>query len=243
METIDEEVTEHALAFIDRCHKEGEPFFVWYNTTAMHFRTHCAEKHKSKSGQGDYNDVMVAHDENVGRMLAKLNELGIADDTIVMYSTDNGPHYNSWPDAAITPFRSGKNTNWEGGWRVPIFVRWPGKIKPGTVLNDIASQQDWLPTLLAAAGPLALLLHVRIRSGRMRITSKGQVTIPADIRERAGLLPCTDVDFEFDGKVVRIMRAKTRRKDGRGTRLVAHLRGRGDVAMSTDEIMALTRAD
>ncbi len=135
-----------------RCHKEGKPFFIWYNTTAMHFRTHCAEKHKGKSGQGDYNDVMVAHDENIGRMLAKLDELGIADDTIVMYSTDNGPHYNSWPDAGITPFRSEKNTNWEGGWRVPIFVRWPGKIKAGSVLNDIASHQDWLPTLLAAAG-------------------------------------------------------------------------------------------
>ena len=101
----------------------------------MHFRTHCAEKHKGKSGQGDYNDVMVAHDENIGRMLAKLDELGIADDTIVLYSTDNGPHYNSWPDAGISPFRSEKNTNWEGGWRVPVFVRWPGKIKAGLVLN------------------------------------------------------------------------------------------------------------
>jgi len=119
----------------------------------MHFRTHSAEKHKGKSnGQGEYNDVMVAHDEHIGQMLAKLDELGIADDTIVMYSTDNGPHYNSWPDGGITPFRSEKNTNWEGGWRVPIFVRWPGQIKPGTVLNDIASHQDWLPTLLAAAG-------------------------------------------------------------------------------------------
>ena len=95
---------------------------------------------------------MVAHDENIGRMLAKLDELGIADDTIVMYSTDNGPHYNSWPDAGITPFRSEKNTNWEGGWRVPVFVRWPGMIKPGSVFNDLASHQDWLPTLLAAAG-------------------------------------------------------------------------------------------
>jgi len=152
METIDDEVTQHALDFIDKTHKERKPFFVWYNTTAMHFRTHCPEKHKGKSGQGDYNDVMVAHDENIGRMLAKLDELGIADNTIVIYSTDNGPHYNSWPDAAITPFRSEKNTNWEGGWRVPIFVRWPGKIKAGTVLNDLASHQDWLPTLLAAAG-------------------------------------------------------------------------------------------
>jgi arylsulfatase len=125
---------------------------MWYNTTAMHFRTHCAEKNKGKSGQGFYNDVMVAHDEHIGQMLNKLDELGIANDTIVMYSTDNGPHYNSWPDGGITPFRSEKNTNWEGGWRVPAFVRWPGKFKAGTVLNGIVSHQDWLPTLLAAAG-------------------------------------------------------------------------------------------
>ena len=153
METIDEEVTTHALAFIDKCHQEDTPFFLWFNTTGMHFRTHCAEKHKGKSnGQGDYADVMVAHDENIGLMLAKLDELGIADDTIVMYSTDNGPHYNTWPDAGITPFRSEKNTNWDGGWRVPAFVRWPNKIKAGSVLNDIVSHQDWLPTILAAAG-------------------------------------------------------------------------------------------
>jgi arylsulfatase len=152
METIDDEVTEHALKFIDKSHAEGKPFFVWYNTTGMHFRTHCAEKHKGKSGQGDYNDVMIAHDEQIGRMLSKLDELGIADNTIVMYSTDNGPHYNSWPDAGITPFRSEKNTNWEGGWRVPVFVRWPARIKAGLVLSDIASHQDWLPTFLAAAG-------------------------------------------------------------------------------------------
>ncbi|HEY7577968.1 MAG TPA: arylsulfatase [Acetobacteraceae bacterium] len=152
METIDEETTEKALGFIDRAHTEGKPFFVWYNTTAMHFRTHCAEKHRGKSGQGFYNDVMVAHDENIGRMLGKLDELGITDNTIVMYSTDNGPHYNSWPDGGITPFRGEKNTNWEGAWRVPVFVRWPGKIKPGAVFNDLASHQDWLPTLLAAAG-------------------------------------------------------------------------------------------
>jgi arylsulfatase len=152
METIDDETTAHALDFIDRSHAEGKPFFVWYNTTAMHFRTHPAEKHKGKSGQGDYNDVMIAHDENIGIMLDKLDALGIADDTIVMYSTDNGVHYNSWPDAGITPFRSEKNTNWEGGWRVPVFVRWPGRIPAGSVYNDIVSHQDWLPTLLAAAG-------------------------------------------------------------------------------------------
>ena len=132
METIDEEITERALKFIEKQHKAEKPFFLWYNTTGMHFRTHCAEKHQGKSnGQGDYNDVMVAHDEQIGQMLNKLDELGIADDTIVMYSTDNGPHYNSWPDAGITPFRSEKNTNWEGGWRVPAFVRWPGKFKAG----------------------------------------------------------------------------------------------------------------
>ena len=152
METIDEEVTEHALRFIDKAHKDGKPFFVWYNTTAMHFRTHVAEEHVGKSGQGFYNDAMVAHDEKIGRMLDKLDELGIAEDTIVMYSTDNGPHYNTWPDAGITPFRSEKNTNWEGGWRVPAFVRWPGKFKAGTVLNGIVTHQDWLATLLAAAG-------------------------------------------------------------------------------------------
>jgi arylsulfatase len=152
METIDDEVTEHALRFIDDAHKKDKPFFLWYNTTAMHFRTHTAEKHVGKSGQGFYNDAMVAHDENIGRMLDKLDELGITENTIVMYSTDNGPHYNTWPDAGITPFRSEKNTNWEGGWRVPTFVRWPGKFKAGKVLNGIVTMQEWLPTLLAAAG-------------------------------------------------------------------------------------------
>jgi len=153
METIDDEATEHALKFIDKAQADGKPFFVWYNTTGMHFRTHRAEKHKGKSnGQGVYNDVMVAHDEHIGAMLDKLDKLGIAEDTIVMYSTDNGPHYNSWPDAGITPYRSEKNTNWEGGWRVPAFLRWPGKIPAGAVVNGIVSHQDMLPTLLHAAG-------------------------------------------------------------------------------------------
>jgi arylsulfatase A-like enzyme len=156
METIDDEVTDRALGFIDRAHRDGKPFFMWFNTAAMHFRTHCPEKHEGKSGQGFYNDVMVAHDEKIGRMLDKLDELGIAENTIVMYSTDNGPHFNTWPDAGITPFRSEKNTNWEGGWRVPAFVRWPGKFKPGTVLNGIVAHQDMLPTLLAAAGEPAI---------------------------------------------------------------------------------------
>ena len=152
METIDDEVTERAKGFIREAHDADEPFFLWYNTTAMHFRTHCADKHKGKSGQGSYNDVMVAHDEHIGEMLDLLDELGITEDTIVMYSTDNGPHYNTWPDAGITPFRGEKNTNWEGGWRVPAFMRWPGKIPAGSVKNGIVSHQDWLPTFLAAAG-------------------------------------------------------------------------------------------
>ncbi len=157
METIDDEVTEHALRFIDDAHAAEEPFFVWWNTTAMHFRTHPAEKHRGKSGgHGDYNDIMVAHDESVGLMLDKLDELGIAENTLVMYSTDNGVHYNTWPDAGITPFRSEKNTNWEGGWRVSAFFRWPGRIPAGTVLNDMACHQDVLPTMLAAAGEPAI---------------------------------------------------------------------------------------
>jgi arylsulfatase A-like enzyme len=153
METIDEEVTDHAVRFMEEAVAADEPFFLWWNSTAMHFRTHVAEKNKGKSnGQGDYADAMVRHDELVGVMLDKLDELGIADNTIVMYSTDNGVHYNSWPDAGITPFRSEKNTNWEGGWRVPAFFRWPGHTTPGTVRNDVVCHQDVLPTLLAAAG-------------------------------------------------------------------------------------------
>jgi len=152
MESIDDEVTDRALKFIEQAHKAHEPFFVWWNSTHMHFRTHVKKSVEGKSGQGIYNDAMVEHDEYVGRVLAKLDQLGIADDTIVLYSTDNGPHFNTWPDAGITLFRSEKNTNWEGAFRVPAFVRWPGKIPKGRTLNGVFSHQDWLPTLLAAAG-------------------------------------------------------------------------------------------
>jgi arylsulfatase A-like enzyme len=152
METIDEEITEKALAWMEKQAKADQPFFLWYNSTAMHFRTHLADKNRGKSGQDDYSDRMVTHDEQIGQMLDKLDELGIADNTIVMYSTDNGPENDTWPDGANTPFRSQKDTNWEGGWRVPAFIRWPGKIKPGTVLNGVVSHQDMLPTLLAIAG-------------------------------------------------------------------------------------------
>jgi arylsulfatase len=152
METIDEEITSSALGWMETQAKANKPFFLWYNSTAMHFRTHLAAKNRGKSGQDDYSDRMVTHDEQIGQMLDKLDELGIADNTIVMYSTDNGPENDTWPDAANTPFRSQKDTNWEGAWRVPSFMRWPGKIKAGTVLNGIVSHQDMLPTLLAAAG-------------------------------------------------------------------------------------------
>ena len=152
METIDEEITSAALAWMEKQAKADKPFFLWYNSTAMHFRTHLADKNRGKSGQDDYSDRMVTHDEQIGQMLDKLDELGIADNTIVMYSTDNGPENDTWPDGANTPFRGQKDTNWEGGWRVPCFLRWPGKIEAGTVLNGICSHIDMLPTLLAIAG-------------------------------------------------------------------------------------------
>jgi arylsulfatase len=132
--------------------KADKPFFLWYNSTAMHFKTHVAQKNVGKSGQDLYSDRMVVHDEQIGQMLDKLDELGVADNTIVMYSTDNGPENDFWPDGANTPFRSQKDTNWEGGWRVPCFLRWPGKIKAGSILNGIASHIDMFPTLLAIAG-------------------------------------------------------------------------------------------
>ena len=152
METIDEEITERALEWMEAQAKSDTPFFLWYNSTAMHFRTHVAEKNLGKSGQDPYSDRMVVHDEQIGMMLDKLDELGIADNTIVMYSTDNGPENDTWPDGANTPYRMQKDTNWEGGWRVASHFRWPGKIKPGTVLNGIMSHVDMFATLLSAAG-------------------------------------------------------------------------------------------
>jgi arylsulfatase A-like enzyme len=152
METIDDEVTERAIEFIKEAHAAGKPFFVWWNSTHMHFRTHIPKEAEGLSGQGYYNDAMVLHDQAVGKMLDLLDELGIAEDTIVQYSTDNGPHFNTWPDGAITPWRSEKNSNWEGAFRVPAFVRWPGKFEAGKTLNGIVTHQEWLPTLAAVAG-------------------------------------------------------------------------------------------
>jgi arylsulfatase len=152
METVDDETVAAALDFIDRQNKAGKPWFVWWSGTRMHFRTHVKDEVRGISGQDEYSDAMVEHDMHIGQFLAKLDELGIADNTIVFYSTDNGPHMNTWPDAAMTPFRGEKNTNWEGGWRVPAFVRWPGKIPEGRVTNQIVHHMDWFPTFLAAAG-------------------------------------------------------------------------------------------
>jgi arylsulfatase A-like enzyme len=154
METIDDDIAARSADFIDRQTKASKPFFVWVNFTHMHLRTHAKPESVGQAGQNQsiYHDVMIDHDKNVGTVLAKIDELGIADNTIVVYTTDNGPHANSWPDGASTPFRSEKDTNWEGAFRVPAMVRWPGKIKPGTVSIEIFSAMDWFPTFLAAAG-------------------------------------------------------------------------------------------
>jgi arylsulfatase A-like enzyme len=154
METIDDDITAMSVAWIKKQHAAGKPFFVWINTTHMHFRTHEKPESVGQAGrwQSEYHDVMIDHDKNVGQVLAVLDELGIANDTLFFYSTDNGPHMNSWPDGGMTPFRSEKNTNWEGAFRVPAMVRWPGHIKPGTVSNEIVSHMDWLPTFAAMAG-------------------------------------------------------------------------------------------
>jgi arylsulfatase len=152
METIDDETVEAAKRFIRDAVEADKPFFVWWNGTRMHFRTHVKEELRGISGQDEYSDGMVEHDMHIGEFLALLDELEIADNTIVFYSTDNGPHYNTWPDAAATPFRGEKNSNWEGGWRVPAFVKWPGVIEPGSVSNGIVHHMDWFPTFAAAAG-------------------------------------------------------------------------------------------
>ena len=152
METIDEEVTKEALRFMEEAKKEDKPFFLWWNSTRMHINTHLKAESQGITGLGTYPDGMVEHDGHVGQMLDKLKELGLEDNTIVMYSTDNGAEAFSWPDGGTTPFRGEKNTNWEGGYRVPCAIRWPGVIKPGTVNNDIFAHEDMLPTLLAAVG-------------------------------------------------------------------------------------------
>jgi arylsulfatase len=154
METVDDEIIPEAQRFIKDAADADTPFFVWFNTTGMHFRTHIADEIRGQAGrwQSEYHDAMVEHDKRIGSMLDLLDELGLAEDTIVVYSTDNGVHMNTWPDAGMTPFRNEKNSSWEGALRVPALVRWPNKIDAGIVLNDIFSHGDWFPTFLAAAG-------------------------------------------------------------------------------------------
>ena len=154
METIDDETAAAAQDFIKRGASSGKPFFCWYNATRMHLRTHVREEHRGQYDYGDseYIDGMIEHDKTIGQLLDLLDELGITDNTIVVYTSDNGPHMNTWPDGAMTPFRSEKNTNWEGAFRVPCLVRWPGHIAAGAVTNELMSHLDWLPTLCAAAG-------------------------------------------------------------------------------------------
>jgi len=154
METVDDEFVTAAVDFVKRAHESEQPFFVWLNSSRMHYYTHISEENTGISGPDGnfYSDGMVEHDNHVGTMLDLLEELGIDENTIVFYSTDNGPHYNQWPDGGITPFRGEKNTNWEGAFRVPAAVRWPGRIAPGSISNGIVSHQDWVPTLMAAVG-------------------------------------------------------------------------------------------
>jgi arylsulfatase len=154
METIDDESVAAAKDFITRQAKAGQPFFCWWNGTRMHFRTHVKAEHKNLAGPNsdEYSDGMVEHDLHVGELLKLIDDLGLAENTIVQYSTDNGPHYNTWPDAGTTPFRGEKNSNWEGAFRVPCFIKWPGHFPAGPTLNGIVSHEDWLPTFAAAAG-------------------------------------------------------------------------------------------
>ncbi|WP_420909613.1 arylsulfatase [Kaistia nematophila] len=155
METVDDETAAAAIDFMQRQNTAKKPFFTWFNTTRMHFRTHVRDEHRSPPGLTaltEYADGMVEHDALIGTVLKSLDDMGIADNTIVIYTTDNGPHQNSWPDAGTTPFRSEKNTNWEGAYRVPAMIRWPGHIKEGSIANGIFSGLDWFPTLMAAAG-------------------------------------------------------------------------------------------
>jgi arylsulfatase A-like enzyme len=163
METIDDETSEAAIDFMKRCHADGKPFFVWYNATRMHLRTHVRASHRGKyqHGASEYIDGMIEHDGTVGSLLDALDDMGITDDTLVVYSTDNGPHMNTWPDGAMTWFRSEKNTNWEGAFRVPCLVRWPGHVAPGAVTNELMAHNDWIPTLCTFAGERDITTKLR----------------------------------------------------------------------------------
>jgi arylsulfatase len=182
METVDDETSSRAIEFIREQHAAGKPWFVWWNGTRMHFRTHVKPELRGVSGQDEYSDGMVEHDMHVGKFLDLLDELGIAKETVVMYSTDNGPHMNTWPDGAMTPFRNEKNSNWEGGWRVPAYVRWPGRVRAGTTTNQIVHHMDWLPTFAAIAGDRdvteRLLAGTRIGGRKYKVHLDGYDILP-----------------------------------------------------------------
>jgi arylsulfatase A-like enzyme len=208
METIDDDTVAAAKDFIRRQHRAGTPFFVWMNTTHMHLKTHPKPESVGQAGrwQSPYHDTMIDHDRHVGELLDLLDELGIAEDTIVVYSTDNGPHMNTWPDAGMTPFRSEKNTNWEGAFRVPQMIRWPGRIPAGVVSNQIVGHHDWLPTFLAAAGAPDIIQQLKaghtIGDTTYRVHIDGYNLLPyltgqADTSPRPGF-----VYFSDDGDVL-----------------------------------------
>ncbi|MFO0798501.1 MAG: arylsulfatase [Gemmataceae bacterium] len=203
METIDDETATRAAEFIGRQSKAGKPFFVWVNFTHMHFRTYVKPASRGQSGPGmsEYIDAMIDHDRNVGTVLKALDDAGVSDNTFVMYSTDNGPHMNSWPDAAMTPFRNEKNSNWEGAYRVPCMVRWPGRVRPGSVANGIVAHLDWLPTFAAIAGDdgvtQKLLQGLRIGDRTYKVHLDGFNLVPyltgaAQNSPRESFLYCND---------------------------------------------------
>ena len=209
METVDDDFADRSVDFLKRQHAAGKPVFLWVNFTHMHFRTHTKPESIGQSGrwQSPYHDTMIDHDKNVGQVLKALDDLGMADDTIVMYSTDNGPHMNSWPDGAMTPFRNEKNSNWEGAYRVPCMIKWPGHIKPGTVENGIVSHLDLMPTLLAASR----------RSGRERAAPQGHESRRCDLQGASRRLRYAAAsDRSGDGESAQgVLLLQRRRRSGR----------------------------
>jgi len=208
METCDDDFVAAAQDFIKRADDDGKPFFVWLNTTHMHLRTHTKPESLGQAGeyQSAYHDTMIDHDKNVGQMLDYLDELGIADNTLVVYSTDNGPHMNTWPDGAMTPFRSEKDTNWEGAFRVPLLVRWPGHIPAGTITNEIVQHHDWLPTFCAVAGdadiPKKLLSGHKAGDKSFKVHIDGYNLVPFLTEEGAKSPRQGLVYFDDDGNLV-----------------------------------------
>ena len=226
MVTIDDDIADRAVDFIQRQNKAGKPAFVWVNFTHMHFRTHTKPASIGQAGQfqSPYHDTMIDHDKNVGTVLKALDDLGIANNTFVMYSTDNGPHMNSWPDGAMTPFRNEKNSNWEGAYRVPGMVRWPGKIKPGQISNEIVSHLDWLPTLVAIGGDADVKdkLHEGLQGrrhdlqGPSRRRQFGTLPDRADTQEPTQSVPLLQRRPAIDRAALRQLQARVHGAAGAG---------------------------